>query len=454
MNAWSVILAIVIGLIVAICVRFLGGNVLTQLGAFGVASAGVLLYLHPAILKRGAAILKGGAKDAVRCRDLEDGDKECELVQSGYGKARHNNWQGRAAECSDLDSSYGADPRCAYTVGCRVHDLGGDWGSQCEDIPRPVSPVQTNLVLQMKKGSSLHHVLRPALAVAQGRPSAGVAPVIPAVLQQSAAAATGSGQQPTVQRAVGDGLEDWRGDHDVEFSSGYEPREDDVAPDPGSVPILKGGAFIPIATIPDRARVRRSPIRDDETMSMLTDIFDKLEPSLPPATIRALVDYSAEGYKMSGALTTDFEFRATYSDMQHYIVDIDRAFQHVTPVSQPFVVFRGMRTRGIDVQRFENRVGIEEESYQRPCSNSLGKAFVSTTLSPRTAMAFIGREECCLIKILVRRGTRVIPMWPLSEAPDEKEVLLDRRQTFRHTGIDMIRDDRGRMMSVYKFVTC
>ena len=41
------------------------------------------------------------------------------------------------------------------------------------------------------------------------------------------------GQQPTVQRAVGDGLEDgledWRGDDDWRFSDGYEPRGGDVA---------------------------------------------------------------------------------------------------------------------------------------------------------------------------------------------------------------------------------
>jgi len=47
-----------------------------------------------------------------------------------------------------------------------------------------------------REAVTLADVLRPALAVAQGRPSAGVAPVIPAVLQQSAAAATAAVAQP------------------------------------------------------------------------------------------------------------------------------------------------------------------------------------------------------------------------------------------------------------------
>jgi hypothetical protein len=85
---------------------------------------------------------------------------------------------------------------------------------------------------------------------------------------------------------------------------------------------------------------------------------------------------------------------------------LDEIFLKIPPVKEDFIVYRGTKKEPY----FDNRI------------------YTSTSLSIKIAKdPDFTEKDCCLLKITVKAGTKVIPLLHFTEFPEELEVLLDRK---------------------------
>lgn len=42
-------------------------------------------------------------------------------------------------------------------------------------------------------------------------------------------------------------------------------------------------------------------------------------------------------------------------------------------------------------------------------------------------------SKCCMLEITISPGSKVLPLWPVSDSPSEEEILLDREATWIST---------------------
>ena len=97
---------------------------------------------------------------------------------------------------------------------------------------------------------------------------------------------------------------------------------------------------------------------------------------------------------------------------QKEIVDnIDKAFVTVPPIEEPTVVYRGIKDKYI------------------PDLHS----FISTSFDVDATHKFRGRH-CCVLRILLPVGSKILPIKEISDHPDEKEVLIGRFGKLNVTG--------------------
>jgi hypothetical protein len=118
-------------------------------------------------------------------------------------------------------------------------------------------------------------------------------------------------------------------------------------------------------------------------------------------TKRVIGDYTGNEYE-------DLNYRlrngATLSEEQMYMVKIlDKAFISVPPLENPIIVYRGIKSNLIS----------EILSY------------ISTSQDIDQTKEFTG-SQCCLLRITISAGSKILPIEYISEAKYEKEILLPR----------------------------
>jgi hypothetical protein len=144
-------------------------------------------------------------------------------------------------------------------------------------------------------------------------------------------------------------------------------------------------------------------IRDIYTsvFSKQLDFIDKLDPKY----ITAIKKYTASDYYenlnrfMCAGLPLSETYETIYNDLMH-------VFNTVPRLSEPVVVWRGLRAPKLDKAR-------------------LSCQFVSTSLSVQAATLqdFVG-SVCCVLKITLPAGASVLPIEFQAEQDGEWEVLL------------------------------
>jgi len=93
-------------------------------------------------------------------------------------------------------------------------------------------------------------------------------------------------------------------------------------------------------------------------------------------------------------------------DYEKVLKSIDEAFRKAPQIKDSLTVYRG----------------VEEEGY---ILNN--ESFISTSLEQKVAKEF---AKCCLLKITLSSGCKVLPLYSISEHKDEKEILIDRDSMF------------------------
>lgn len=126
-------------------------------------------------------------------------------------------------------------------------------------------------------------------------------------------------------------------------------------------------------------------------------------------TRQAIEDYTGSSYGILNRRLMRGEWEGSYyEDIARLL---DDAFYEAPPVTTPFMVYRG----------------IDSDEFIRDI-----RAFVSTSLDVEEATRRAGRR-CCLLRITVMPGSRVLPIESVSEHADEAEVLLPRVGRFEVT---------------------
>ena len=118
-------------------------------------------------------------------------------------------------------------------------------------------------------------------------------------------------------------------------------------------------------------------------------------------------------YKYTGGLYSRINMKLYHGavldeDEQKYVDAIDFCFDSVPPLSHDLILYRGIRG---DI--FNENV----------------RYYVSCTYDVSIAKTFT-EGECCLLKIFVSRGNRVLPLENISESKHEQEILLNRNGYF------------------------
>lgn len=134
-----------------------------------------------------------------------------------------------------------------------------------------------------------------------------------------------------------------------------------------------------------------------------------------------LLYYTREEYiKINNALrkNTLNDILRNGMSIKEYIGEIDRVFLNAPALRSPLTVYRGVRFDKPDFKKFK------ADSYH------------STSLDRKVAMDFVG--NCCLLEITVVPGTKILVLDEISDHPNEKEILLNRKTEliFNNTSIE------------------
>lgn len=76
------------------------------------------------------------------------------------------------------------------------------------------------------------------------------------------------------------------------------------------------------------------------------------------------------------------------------------------------------------------------------------KAFISTTTNYKKALEFT-ENECCILVIVVARGSKILPLKNISRYSDELEILLDRNNTLTVTDQEIKTTNQTQMKLLY-----
>ena len=137
--------------------------------------------------------------------------------------------------------------------------------------------------------------------------------------------------------------------------------------------------------------------------------------SLSSETKKAIQHYTDDGYdNINTYLRYGFlRYEKYIPQVSNSVKLIDQAFKNAPPLTQDVVTFRGIKSS------YE----IEGEFVE--------KAYTSSTVDLSTALEFINdNSKCCIIKIHVSKGTRVLPLVDCSKYASELEILLPRGSKF------------------------
>jgi hypothetical protein len=177
----------------------------------------------------------------------------------------------------------------------------------------------------------------------------------------------------------------------------------------------------PAQTSPNSRVIYQSPIKYQPENSILCKIDSKMNAfksqikyvnSLSSETKKAIQYYTDDGYdKINNYLRHGGEkyIQQVYNSVKL----IDQAFKNAPPLTQDVVTFRGIKS-----------------SYEIE-SEFIEKAYTSSTVDLSIALEFNNNSKCCIFKIHVSKGTRVLPLVDCSENASELEVLLPRSSKFK-----------------------
>jgi hypothetical protein len=134
--------------------------------------------------------------------------------------------------------------------------------------------------------------------------------------------------------------------------------------------------------------------------------FDFIK-SLPKQVKLSIRDYTGAE---SDVVNESLRERIPLNDYhQNMLNDIDYAFENVPKLTEPLTVYRRIRNfpsgKSFDIKKM---ISIISASYD--------KDFVSKF-----------KMECCVLIITLPVGSSVLPIEELSNFPDEKEILLNRK---------------------------
>ncbi len=167
--------------------------------------------------------------------------------------------------------------------------------------------------------------------------------------------------------------------------------------------------------------IAQSPKHYKPELSLLCSIDAKMNPFKPQIkyvnelsdkTKQAIAYYTDDGYdKINNYMR--YPSGKYVSQVHDSIKLIDKAFENSPPLTQDVVVYRGIRS-----------------SYQIE-GEFVEKAFTSTSVNLSIALEFNNNSKCCIFKINVPKGKKVLPLVNCSENASELEVLLPKNSSFK-----------------------
>ena len=104
-------------------------------------------------------------------------------------------------------------------------------------------------------------------------------------------------------------------------------------------------------------------------------------------------------------------------DEKDYLKNLDLAFSLISPFKKNIIVFRGINSNNFFVKNNSERLFLKD------------KGFVSTATDLIIPSVFTG-DECCLLVIVIPKGSRVLRINNFIASTDEREVLLPRNGKF------------------------
>lgn len=96
-------------------------------------------------------------------------------------------------------------------------------------------------------------------------------------------------------------------------------------------------------------------------------------------------------------------------ELKHNLALIDNIFSKVPRLESSIVVYRGL-----DIEDYKD-------------INFTTNSFISTSLNYESSLNFTNNKNCCLLKIIVPPGSKILPLKTIAkDVSDEEEILLDR----------------------------
>jgi hypothetical protein len=133
--------------------------------------------------------------------------------------------------------------------------------------------------------------------------------------------------------------------------------------------------------------------------------------NLPREILTSLHNYTQDEYKKINKIARDLpeEFDPEKEEIENDdLKNIERAFIHVPPLTESITVYRGIRTK-------------------RDTSIYDVKYYLSTSADIDRVIEFVG---CCMLKINIQSGCKILPLMKVSNYAAEKEILIQRNVTF------------------------
>lgn len=181
---------------------------------------------------------------------------------------------------------------------------------------------------------------------------------------------------------------------------------------PPELPEYKIVAPPPQEQYPHKTLHPKSAIYVDKDYNKLLQPQIEYMKNLNIKTVQALKFYTGNGYMSINSFLN--KGNDTTNKVKEYINLIDDAFKNAPPITQTFVVYRGIKHSSKITSDFVN------------------KPYFSTSSNKAVSLGFSGNKnyKCCFFEVTVPKGSKVLPIMNLSLHSHEWEILLPRSSEF------------------------
>ena len=145
----------------------------------------------------------------------------------------------------------------------------------------------------------------------------------------------------------------------------------------------------------------------------MQEIYNYIE-TLPENIIQSLVWYTGDGYLF---FNESLRKKMIPKEKNHFD-NIQKAFLNCPTLKNSIIVYKGVK------------ITDEKDMYKKDL------AYVSTGTNYESTETFRG-SKCCVLQITVSAGSKVLPVYLLSENESEDEILLDKGGNFIVKGSTM-----------------